>query len=151
MGQFFASGDIYVNDNGSGGESTRLRVDGATDQLISASGGGANGLSGITFASTGGTVTMQGNMQVRFEFRHISGNVDMSNSTIRLVNNATATLDPGPIEFNNLFIYKNTGAATLTEDITILGDLRIGSDTINGNYDIFLHGDFFPREYFWNN
>ncbi len=142
-GTIFASGDIYVNDNGSGGESTRLRVDGATDQLISASGGGANGLSGITFASTGGTVTMQGNMQVRFEFRHISGNVDMSNSTIRLVNNATATLDPGPIEFNNLFIYKNTGAATLTEDITILGDLRIGSDTINGNYDIFLHGDFF--------
>ncbi|MAE59692.1 MAG: hypothetical protein CME69_12580, partial [Halobacteriovorax sp.] len=146
-GTIFASGDVIVNDNGSGGESTRLRIDGSSDQLISASGGGANSLSGITFASTGGTVTMQGSMQVRFEFRHISGNVDMSNSTIRLVSNATATLDPGPIEFNNLFIYKSTGATNITEDITVLGDLRIGTDTINGNYDIFLHGDFYLENF----
>lgn len=146
-GTIFASGDVIVNDNGSGGQSTRLRIDGSSDQLISASGGGANSLSGITFASTGGTVTMQGSMQVRFEFRHISGNVDMSNSTIRLVSNATATLDPGPIEFNNLFIYKSTGATNITEDITVLGDLRIGTDTINGNYDIFLHGDFYLENF----
>ena len=143
-GDITLAGDFTTSSTSSHG-TTRITLDGSTDQLIQVDGaGGTGGLPQITIASTGGTVTFKDNLQVRSSetnqdaWEYVSGTVDMTTSNIQFVFAADLTprIDSGSMTFYDVTI--NNGVTTT--HTTIVGTMKISNDLTITKADQILGG-----------
>lgn len=162
-GTILAKGNVSVSAWGLHSASTVVvRIAGASDQTVT-------GVAGVQFptleiASTGGTVSFVGTVDIQRSFTYISGSVDAGTSTIRFVQpwTMTASVVPGPILFNNVefrpglsttisitgevvsrgqLVIAATGGSTVTGVIRALGDVEFSGLGLNGSVQIIVAGN----------
>ncbi len=133
-GILVALGDVYANgvDSSSGG---LLRIAGSTDQVLSGVSGG--GLPSLEIASTGGTVSIVGDLRISpyskliRSFLYTSGNTDFSSSHI-IFTGGGGDIYPGNVNFNDVTVDKTGSSVNTRTDL--YGTMRINGDlTFSGS------------------
>ncbi len=101
-GTFNVYGGLQIGSQTTPATAT-INIVGAANQTIS--GTSLNACSGrLNIASTGGTVTISGNVAFQDQFIIASGNVDMSTAIININNNTAGTISVGSRHFNKLLL-----------------------------------------------
>lgn len=147
--------DTLGNISGSGGYGTStVRIAGSTDQTIAS---GTRMPGSFEFASTGGTVFLNGTINIANDLTYISGNIDTGTSHVRIDHGWISTracgdcsnIDMAPIEFYNFSIDTGTtsdyGTTTLISELVVKNNLILGgtqgsSKKLNGA-DLILRGN----------
>lgn len=124
----FVAGNVTLTAYGLFG-SANITLNGNTNQTIDASGATDGGLPGLTIASTGGTVSILGNLDLHSSYTWSSGTVNLGTSNFyfsSLSNGSSIT--PGSFTYNNVTIQGSGNNAI----ITINGSWNIGGSlTLN--------------------
>ena len=155
-GDFNSTGTLFAG-------SSTLTLDGTADQDL----GSASTLNHLTFANTGGTVTLTDNLNLSGNLTHTSGLFDHDDEIVALVGTGNQTIDAAGIRFDgitldgvsaltiigslnlddNLIINNvvsiNGGPIRLEGDLTLVDDAWTGDTTIvlNGANDQFVDAD----------
>lgn len=133
-GTIEAKGNIEIPESaeagvwGSWGGNALIRISGSGNQTIR--GYGTESVSPpIEIASTGGTVTFVGTMEIRYGFRYVTGNVDFGSSTIEFIgmyNESNVDVDPGSLQFNHVYIESSRySSINLVTPMHVKGNLTI--------------------------
>lgn len=133
-GTIEAKGNIVVPESteagvwGSWGGTALIRVSGSGNQTIT--GYGTHSVSpAMEIASTGGTVTFVGTLEIRYGFRYIQGNVDFGSSTIEFIgmyNEGNVNVDSGSLQFNNVYVESSRySSINLVTPMHVKGNLTI--------------------------
>ena len=132
-------GDVVVNTNSN---SFNLKLVGSADQNVTMTNAE---LSSFEVASTGGIVTVSGDLTVSRDFKYTSGLVEASLFNIHFFGNNAATVHgTSNMKLGNVSYNKGSGYLQLTDDLYITGNLdAIGSGVQqNTNEKIFLDGNY---------
>jgi hypothetical protein len=147
-GTINAEGDISVtNSSTSGGGSAIIVVTGTVTQNFSGnSTPGTGNLCKLTFAKTGGTVTLSNAISTKNNFTYTAsgGTVSVGTSTLAIC--ATSTVTPGALALNNV-TFAPTSAATVTiasgNTLTVNGTYATsGTVALTVNGSVSANGDF---------
>lgn len=143
-GTILAKASVNIDGYGFLG-STVLKINGSSNQTITGTVGTViPNIPRFEIASTGGTVQFVGTLLMSDDFTYTSGTVDAGTSTVTFSNWATtATITPGPINFNHVRINGGASNYTLVGTMTINGDLNFdctGNTFINSGV-LNLHGN----------
>lgn len=134
----------FTNSQGSASGNSWIRMVGTANQNLEGIGPSPN-IPNLEIASSGGTVSIVGNFGVRNSLLYTSGTVSAGTSQfiIGLNGGGSASVNAGPILFNDFRIQTSLSNTTITGSIRILGNLvTTGSSTsiqggtveIGGNY-----------------
>lgn len=133
-GTIEAKGNIEIPESdegghfGSWGGTALIRISGSGNQYIS--GYGTDSVSPpMEIASTGGTVVFAGTIEIRYGFKYVQGDVDLSDSTIEFIgmyNEDDVDVDAANLEFNNVHIESSRySSINIIGSLTVKGDLSI--------------------------
>ena len=148
-----ASGTIEVKRNlslgswgfDSSGAAVLIRLTGSANQSIATTGGS---LSGIEFASTGGTITFPAAISVFGNILYTSGTVDFTGSTISYFPaTGSRSINAPTLDFNHFIFKSGSGGATINiaGGMLVQGNLSVEDDTggitgtINAYKDIAIY------------
>lgn len=127
-------GDAQLNKPNENFGSTKLKIAGSTNQTISSNqavtdNGGTIG--DFEIASTGGTVTLTGNLNFGRNVIYTSGNVDVSTAEMKFrpIYALNTVIDLSAIPLNNVRLSGATGDTTIINKLVVLGDLTIANST----------------------
>ena len=133
-----AAGDVYIN-NATVNTSIKIKLVGNSNQIYSQVGGGL--IADLEFASTGGTITLEGYIRVKREVLYTSGNIDAGTSTFSIAGRHWhSQVNLGPVVLNNLQIEKGYDAYP---DVYIVGTINVSGDlgiNMNGAGDYMYNG-----------
>lgn len=125
-GTIEAKGDVVVANFGKPGNAL-ISISGSTSQSLT--GVATARLPSLRWASTGGTVTATGQINIYGNYSWISGVVDLSASTLVFVSSSMVNIIPGALQYNNVTFS--------TPDVVGAGqDLNTGTMTVNGTLTI---------------
>lgn len=118
--------------------STMIRIVGSADQTIEGL-GATPYIPNLEIASSGGVVSFVGNFGVRNSFLYANGNVNAGTSHILIGTNGggAATLNAGPIQFNDMSIL------TRFSNTTVIGTVRISGDFVSSGSATSINGGTF--------
>ena len=123
-----AYGNITSTSYGKNG-TTVINVVGNSNQTIT--GTSTSYFPSFNIASTGGTVTFANTFMSGYNFTYTSGVVDFGTSTV--IFTSTQTVNANNLNFYNLTITGSVGTITLTNPISVYGDLAM-SDVLPTGY-----------------
>lgn len=106
---------------------------GSSNQTVTGSSG--NSISKLEIASTGGTVSLSGSINVLNNLTYTSGTVDAGASTLVLGSNGTGAVavNTGSVLFNDVTVAVQFSGTSITGTLYVGGNLSIGgNNNVNG-------------------
>ena len=146
-GSVHVHGDVIKASSISGaGGGLKIVFVGSNDQTLS--GNDIVLLPSLEIAKSGGTLTIAGRHRIARDFTYVSGNVDLSDSTLDFSANSGhthTTITANGLSFHHLEFSKSSHSnVTVIDEVEILGNLTLNNtgstvQHISGTY--LLHGD----------
>lgn len=137
---FEVAGDVIVDATVNTGPSVILN--GSTNQSVTTSSRG--NLSSIEFASTGGVISVRGDIGIANDINYTSGTVDLVGSNFIVIGNGASSINTGSsLRFDNLTSQKQfAGSLTIINDLYVDGVLSVSGRGFAGTGpEIYLSGD----------
>lgn len=134
-GTILATGPVVSSTYGYGG-TTVIKIAGSTNQTVS--GISTSRYPVLEIASTGGTVTFSGILNVARDYTYTSGTMDYGTSTLAFITSAARTIKMGATPYNNVTFGGSNTQYTLSDTLSVNGALSLadtygaGSPVING-------------------
>lgn len=126
-GTVHAKGNIIMMGEAIDGTAL-VKVNGSADQSIDASGTATSSLPKFEIASTGGTVSLIGYINVRNDYTYTSGTISAGTSTLCFAPATNMTVAAGNVTYANLaFSVWSTGTFTFSGSPTVTGTLTLDS------------------------
>jgi hypothetical protein len=150
-GTIAATGDVAIVANGSGNNGDGLlKIAGSSNQSVTVTGSPI--LPGLEFASTGGTVTVSGNLATYRSYTYTSGTVSWGSSSLNLYATSAKPIQiyPGALVYGNVGLlgsgtggghYLNSGTMNVGGTLTInsTGTLGLNNGTIDASGDFIMN------------
>ncbi|MFL5814659.1 MAG: beta strand repeat-containing protein [Bdellovibrionia bacterium] len=116
------TGNVSFSDHGYTG-TAKIKLQGSSNQTLSAS-GTPSWFPAIEVASTGGTVTFTGNINVSSNFTYTSGTVTLSGTNFNFYSYGNPQIiTPGPLTFNNVAFTPDSYAV-----VTVSGTMKVAGN-----------------------
>lgn len=140
-GTIEVAGNVTIN-NCVGSPTARIKMVGANNQTYTQT--GVVGMVGnLEFASTGGIITLAGDIQVRGEVKYTSGVIDAGTSNLILSGTSmNSNVDIGSVELYNLTVAKGYDGYP---DVYITGVVNVNNNlsiSMSGEGDYIYNGQF---------
>ncbi len=126
-GTLLAYGNVAIQNYGEKGTAL-LKIVGTANQTMT---GTSGTVLKTEIASTGGIVSLVGNLNMYFDYLYTSGTVDASaaNMSFSSAYGGVISITPGPVSYNNVVIGGNQTVFTLNGNMSVLGALTISDYT----------------------